>query len=43
VSDHLDGAMLCPNEAVSAIVDTAGNETIRATIHSAWNDDADAE
>jgi hypothetical protein len=43
VSDHVDGAMFRTNEAVSAIVHSAGNETVRTIIHSAWHDHADAE
>ena len=43
LSDHFDGAVLRRDEAISAVVDSAGNETVRTTIHSARHDDADAE
>jgi len=43
VSDHLDGAVLRRDEAISAVVDSAGSETVSTTINPTWHDDADAE
>jgi hypothetical protein len=43
LSGHLDGAVLRRDEAISAVVDSAGSETVSTTINPTWHDDADAE
>jgi hypothetical protein len=39
----LDGALLRRDEAISAVVDSAGSETVSTIINPAWHDDADVE